>query len=241
MEEQTTDVQNPIPPNNPLNQSQIAGAIIVAGLVIAGAIILKGGSAPEAQIPVPDNVDNSLLAPVTAEDYMMGNANAKVVLIEYADFQCPFCGRFFTDTEGVLREKYINTGKIKFVYRDFAFLGPESIGAAEAARCAGEQGKFWEYHDYLYTHQNGENRGAFADANLKSFAQILDLNTSAFSQCLDSGKYTKAVNDSTAAGKAARVNGTPKGFILKNGEIVSTIDGARPTAEVTAKLDAALK
>ena len=239
--ESTVEINSNSFKNN--NQTQIAGAIIVAGIIIAGAIMLKGGSAPVAQIPVANNNDNvnQLLEPVSAKDNVLGNANAKVVLIEYADFQCPFCERFFNDSEKAVRDNYVKTGKVKFVYRDFAFLGPESTAAAMASHCAGDQGKFWEYHDYLYTHQNGENKGAVADANLKSFAKNIGLNESTFNQCLDSEKYAQVVKDAASSGRAAGVTGTPKGFILKNGKIVATIDGAEPSATVTAKLDAALK
>src|SRR3989344_1080322 len=112
---------------------------------------------------------------------------------------------------------------LKIRWRDFAFLGEESFKAAEAARCAGEQGKFWEYHDYLFNHQNGENDGAFADKNLKSFAKTLGFNETAFNSCFDSGKYRKAVEDATAEGKTFGVNGTPATFV--NGILVP---GAQP-------------
>lgn len=226
------------------NNQQITGAIILAGVLIAGAILLKGGEAPVATMPVDNSVKRiytGLSRLDTGLDRVLGNDQAKITLTVYEDFQCPYCGMFFRDTEGVIIDNYVKTGKVKFIYRDFAFLGPESIKAAEAARCAGDQGKFWEYHDYLFNHQNGENQGAFADSNLKSFAKILSLNTYSFNQCLDSGKHGQEVNDSATIGKNAEVKGTPKGFILKDGKIVDTIDGAEPMTMVTAKLDKVLK
>jgi protein-disulfide isomerase len=222
------------------NMKLIAGAILIAGIIIAGAILLKGKSAPT---PTTDNNQPALaqVDPVTATDHVLGDPNAKVTMIEYADFQCPFCGKFFTETAQPVIEKYVKTGKVQFVFRDFAFLGPESIKSAEASWCAGDQNKYWEFHDYLFTHQNGENKGAFADANLKTFAVTLGLDATTFNQCLDSGKYTKTVTDMTAAAGKAGVQGTPKSFILKKGKVVSTVDGAYPLADVSAKLDAALK
>ena len=181
------------------------------------------------------------LDPVSNEDQIMGNREAKVVLIEYGDFQCPYCGKFFKETEQVFRQTYVKEGRLQFVYRDYAFLGKESIKTAEAARCAGDQNKFWEYHDYLFEHQNGENQGNFSDFNLKSFAEILGLNINSFNQCLDSGKYTRMIADSLASGNKAGVKGTPKGFILKDGRITDTIDGAEPTAMVIDKIEKALK
>ncbi len=229
-------------------------AIVIAGALIAGSILIglswfKTGSGENGQIldkaenaTAPDKeavVDK--VSPVSKDDRTLGNATAPVTVIEYADFQCPFCGRFFKDVAQPVKTNYVNTGKVRFVYRDFTFLGEESTKAAEAARCAGDQGKFWDYHDYLFTHQQGENQGHFSNPNLKSFAKELGLNTSAFNSCLDSDKYAKAVADSTAEGSKAGVQGTPKGFIMVNGKTVSTIDGAEPLSMVTDKLDKVLK
>ena len=246
------------------NQKSIAGAILVVGVLIAGAILLKGSKAPEP-IGVPNNngipvATAPALDPVNKEDRVMGNPQEKVALVLYEDFQCPFCGAIngsqssaalmqslkqrdpnWTPFMPEIINNYVKSGDVLFVYRDWAFLGPESVKSAEAARCAGDQKKFWEYHDYLYNHQNGENQGAFSDPNLKSFAQILNLNSSSFDKCLDEGKYTQAVADSKAGGTKAGVNGTPKGFILRSGKIVSTIDGAESFATVKQKIDSALK
>jgi protein-disulfide isomerase len=197
--------------------------------------MLKGNSG------VPPTGTNIKIQPVSANDNALGNTGAKVAVVIYEDFQCPFCERFFTDSEKNIRETYVKDGKVQLIYRDFAFLGPESIKAAEAARCAKDQGQFWEYHDYLFTHQDGENKGNFSDIRLKSFAKTLNLDTAGFSQCLDSGKYTQAIKDAGNEGGNAGVQSTPKGFILKNGKVVDTIDGAVPFATVKQKIDKALK
>lgn len=229
---------------NTNNSNAIAGAILVAGVFIAGAILLKGNS---ARVVVPSTTTGNnpptavTVASVTKDDRMLGDTNAKITLVMYEDFQCPFCGRFHKETETAIRQTYVADGRVKFVYRDYAFLGPESTTSAEAARCAGDQGKFWEYHDYLFEHQNGENQGNFNDTNLVSYASVLGLNKDTFNQCLTTGKYAQAVADSTTEGNSAGVRGTPKGFILKNGKVIDTIDGAIPAATVKAKIDAALK
>jgi protein-disulfide isomerase len=222
---------------------QIAGAILVVGVLIAGAILLRGSKPVAVVTPaVKDTgITVTTLAPVGAGDKTIGSPLAKVTVVVYEDFQCPFCGKFFIETEKNIRDSYIKNGSVQFVYRDFAFLGPESIRAAEAARCAGDQGKFWEYHDYLFTHQNGENEGSFSDPNLKSFAKNIGLEASSFNACLDGEKYAQAVADSKTEGNAAGVQGTPKGFILKDGKTVATIDGAEPFAMVKTKIDSALK
>lgn len=222
------------------NQKQIAGAILIVGIMIAGAILLKD-STPPAKVINNGNQEfaASDIKPVSADERAIGNPNAKVTLVMYEDFQCPWCGKFENESEQMIRKNYSDT--VKVVYRDFPFLGPESYRSAEASMCADDQGKFWQYHDYLFTHQNGENRGAFSDANLKSFAKNLGLDEVAFDKCFEAGKYTKAVLDSKAEGASIGVRGTPKGFILKNGKVVDSIDGYLQIQAVTAKIDAALK
>ncbi|MFZ3011975.1 MAG: thioredoxin domain-containing protein [Minisyncoccia bacterium] len=246
-----------------MQNKPIVSAIIIAGVLIAGAILLKGSNAPYAgnnQTNKGIPVETKSLAPIGENDHKLGNPEAKVTLVVYEDFQCPFCGAVSGSDSypsliaslkqrdpnwtpflpGVIND-YVKKGEVLFVYRDWAFLGPESTRAAEAARCAGDQGKFWEYHDYLYAHQKGENEGDFADTNLKSFAKTLKLDTVIFDKCLDESKYAQAVADSKTEGLAAGVTGTPKGFILKDGKISSTIDGAESYETVKLKIEAALK
>lgn len=112
---------------------------------------------------------------------------------------------------------------MRFGYLHFAFLGDESQWAAEASECAGDQDKFWEFHDYLFSHQNGENQGAFSQDNLKAFAKELGLDTTAFNDCLDTGKYTTLVQDQTQMGRQLGVTSTPAFAI--NGQ---TMVGAQP-------------
>jgi protein-disulfide isomerase len=233
--------------NNTTNHSQLPAAIILAGLLVAGAILLKGQTpppseaktAPTANQPAAQAPDLSTLN-FKPETNTIGDKSAKIEVIAFEDFQCPFCGRFFVDAEPIIKN-YVTAGKIRFTYKDFAFLGPESKKAAEAARCAEDQGKFWEYHDYLFNHQNGENQGNFADPKLKSFAKTLNLDQTAFSKCLDTGKYTQVVADSATEGRDAGVQGTPKAFILKDGKVMDTIDGAESGDTVTQKIEAVLK
>jgi len=215
------------------NKFLIPAAIVLAGIIIAVATIYSVKKPPSNT-----SVDNgktaalAALLQVSSSDFVLGDQNAPVTIIEYSDFQCPFCDKFFKETESALREKYIKTGKVKFIYRDFAFLGQESLWAANAARCAGEQGKFWQYHDYLYNNQRGENQGAFSKDNLKSFATALELEKEKFNACLDSEKYTDLIQKETKAGGEAGVQGTPASFI--NGTLYP---GALPTATFTQIID----
>ncbi|MEI8175014.1 MAG: DsbA family protein [bacterium] len=241
------------------NNQQIVGAIIIAGVLIAGAILLKGNLPQKSANNTNNGIPLTTLAPINKNDRTIGNTNAKVAVILYEDFQCPFCGAvsgltYNTDALKYLKKidpswtpfmtginENVKSGSLLLVYRDWAFLGTESVKSAEAARCASDQGKFWEYHDYLYAHQNGENKGEFSNDNLKTFAKILNLNTTNFNQCLDSDKYAQAVADAKTEGINAGVTGTPKGFILKDGKIVGTIDGAESGVTIKQKIDAVLK
>jgi len=165
-----------------------------------------------------------------------GAATARVVVEEYADFQCPACRRFFEDPARQLEEEYVSTGKVKFVFRHYAFLGQESRWAAEAAECANEQGRFWDYYEKLFTEQGGENVGVFGKQNLQRFAGELGLDTASFSQCLTSGRYAERVllDINEAAGKGVR--GTPTLFV--NGR---RVDGGSSYTVLRQAIAAALK
>lgn len=124
---------------------------------------------------------------------------------------------------------------VRFEYNHFAFIGPESQQAAEAAECAREQGQFWQYHDTLFANQQGENQGAFRDEALKAFSAALGLDEVAFNECLESGRYEDEVQAESAAGQERRVRSTPTLFI--NGEMV---EGALPFADLQARIEAIL-
>ena len=144
---------------------------------------------------------------------VQGLATAPVTLEEYADFQCPACGSYARGTIKQIEAKYVQNGTVKIVFRHFAFIGEESIRAAEATECANEQNKFWEFYDTLFANQAGENQGAFADDKLSGFAQGLGLDMAAFSVCFASGKYRAVIQAETANGQLRGVSSTPTSFI----------------------------
>ncbi|OGZ29739.1 MAG: hypothetical protein A2931_00350 [Candidatus Niyogibacteria bacterium RIFCSPLOWO2_01_FULL_45_48] len=220
----------------------IPASIIVAGVIIAVAVMYAGGvdfggkkADTKKQGPEAQAGEASALLGVVEGDQVLGSPLAPVTFVEFGDFQCPFCGRFYQTTEKELIEKYVKTGQVKFIWRDFAFLGQESFDAAVAARCAGEQGKFWEYHNYLFENQREENQGTFSVANLKNFALVLNLDASQFDSCLDSQKYLSAVQKETELGRQLGVDGTPSSFV--NG---ANIAGSLPFAQFEALIQNAL-
>lgn len=147
-----------------------------------------------------------------------GSATAPVVLEEWADFQCPACRQYALGPGRRLEETLLAEGKVRVVWRHMAFLGQESVWAAEASECAAEQGRFWAYHEKLFTEQAGENRGVFSKSNLKRFAAELGLQTDAFNACLDQDRYAQQVRAETEDGRRKGVRATPTLFI--NGQKV---------------------
>lgn len=191
----------------------IAAWILAMGIVIAGWLISKQIALNSLSNTLPVTQPARVNIDVPAGMPVLGDNNAPVTVIEFADFQCPFCSEWQKLVFPQLKTQYIDTGKIRFVYMDYAFLGQESFRAAEAARCAHDQGKFWEYHDTLLQNQKGENENAFSDVNLKQFAKNLALDENKFSFCLESNTYQKAVEDALQKGSEYGVEATPTVFI----------------------------
>jgi len=189
----------------------------------------------EAQNPTSGTPDIPSVAQtsfVLRDANRVGDKNAPVTIVEFSDFQCPFCGRHFQNVEPVLFEEYVDTGKVTFVYKHSAFLGLESVWAAQASECAADQGKFWDYHDLLFTRQAGENQGAFTKDKLLSFAEELNLDMTQFEPCLINDQTLDRVQADTQEGQQAGVRGTPTFFI--NGQ---PLVGAQPYEEFRAAIE----
>ena len=161
-----------------------------------------------------------------------GSVSAQVTIVEYGDFQCPSCGAFARGTEAELIRRYIETGKAKLVWKNFAWIGNESKLAAQAASCAHEQGKFCEYHDHLYANQRGENTGYLTGATLKGFASAVALDRSAFDPCLDSGRYKAIVDRDGSEVRGLGLTGTPT-FVINGTRVV----GAQPIGVIAGVIE----
>ena len=172
-----------------------------------------GAPLPSVTVPTP------IAAGIARDGRTIGSPTAPVALDVWEDFQCPSCGNFSRTVEPVIIERYVATGKVKLTFHDFAFLGQESVDAASAARCAEQQGKFWEYQALVFANQNGENQGWFSRDRLEAFAAAAGLDTAAWSVCYDGGSQRQAVTDQTNAGHAAGVASTPT--LAINGQQVS--------------------
>jgi len=173
-----------------------------------------------------------------ANSPMLGRVDAPVTIVEFSDYQCPFCQRFFSTTFPAIKKDYIDTGKVRYVFRDFPLdqLHPYARKAAEAAHCAGEQGKYWKMHDVLF-----RNSRALAPAQLAEHARTVGMDGAKFDRCLSSGRHASRVERGLADGAAAGVHGTP-GFVVgktKAGEVVegTPIRGAQPVESFRRIID----
>jgi len=159
---------------------------------------------------------------------LLGSQSAPITIVEFGDYQCPNCKAWFETTKPALIENYINSGKVNLVYLDLAFLGRDSIPAAEATYCAEDQGKYWEYHGLLYSSQTGIDDGWANSERLKAFAFNLELDMDLFNSCIDSGKYTKRVQFNIKEANKSGAQGTPTFFIINSNGEQQKIGGPQP-------------
>ncbi len=158
---------------------------------------------------------------------VLGNKNAPLTVIEFGDYQCTFCSKFFHETEESIINNYVKTGKVKILFKDFIILGTDSINAANAAHCANDQKMFWEYHSILYSNWDGEDTGWASLEHLDEFANTLNLDMDKFSECMTESKWHKLIESSTLDGNKIGVTGTPTFFVIDQSNNVIKITGAQ--------------
>ena len=215
--------------------------LILIGIAIAAIIAISMGAFSSSNIKSSDSnmqrkygtVDTTLGSPI------LGSDNAPVTIIEFGDYQCPQCDRWFKTIRPDIEDQYINTGKVNLYFIDLAFFGPDSINAAEATYCAGDQGKYWEFHNILYSNQQGINDGWASSDNLKSFASQLNLDQDLFDSCLDSDKYKHRVERNVLESKRNGASGTPTFIIVGSDGSQKMIEGAQPFPVFKEILDSA--
>jgi len=177
------------------------------------------------QTSTTSNLAASLLA---GSPPILGSQNASVTIVEFGDYQCPTCGGWFQNQEASVVQDLVNTGKAKLIWRDFDYYGADSVSASEAAYAAGDQGKFWQFHDLLFQSQQTPNSGWADRTNLVKFAQQLGLNMTKFNQDFNSGQYDPLINSNHALGVQAGVTETPTFFLIGPNGAVVTIAGGQP-------------
>ena len=203
----------------------IGGGVLVA---VAVAIIvfaaIGSDTSPDSDVPAVAQVehDSSSTEDESSPTSTQEESVAKlpvVLLEEFGDFQCSHCAQFALGIGKQIKKDFVDTGRIRFVFRHFPFIGEESFRAAEATECAADQNKFWEFHDIVFENWKGVNEGHFSDDNLKLFAGVLQLDRGAFDTCLDSRKYLGKVESDLRRGEQLGVQGTPTLFL--NGEMLT--------------------
>lgn len=238
-----------------VRQQERRGRLALVGLIVGGALLIL-----LAVISTQNRTAVVAVDPGThpnANDNSMGDPDAPILIEEFSDFQCPYCRKFHEDTEPLLRQYYIDPGKVRFVYRSMGNFSSDNIAraynrpaktesqdAALAVYCAGEQNKFWEMHAYLFANNmDGEDIGAYSDKRIKRIAQKAGLDKDQFNNCYDSGKFKERVEQDGKDGEAAGVKGTP-GFLVsytvKGEKKTKLIEGAQPFEVFQRELEVVL-
>lgn len=248
------EIKNPILKPNSLS---VPASIIIAGVIIAGAIYFSStqrattvttasapqGQQPQAaaaqpQQPAAKPVDISKVN-ITGEPFV-GNANAPVTVAEWYDYQCPFCKRFESDAVAQLMTDYVKTGKVKLVFKDFQFLGADSQTAGLASRAIWEVApdKFYDWHNAMFEKQDSENSGWGSKADVLALAKSFGIDTAKVDQLMTSkaAEYQKEMDADKAEGSGFGINGTPGTIIGKQ-----LISGAQPYSAVKQLVDLALQ
>jgi protein-disulfide isomerase len=240
--------------NNPWFASTMGLAGLIIGYVIATGV--NGLSLPIGGVPAANNNPTAAAptpvapAPTTAtppelgDSPFLGKADAPVSVLEFTDFQCPFCQRHFQQTFGDIKKNYIDTGKIKYYLKHFPLgFHPNAQKASETVACANEQGKNWEMHEKIFnTQSDWQGLDATAvSAKFKEYAKDVGLNAGTFATCLDTGATAEAVKADQAAGSASGIDGTPGFWILGPNDQKQLISGAYPFATFQAAIDGMLK
>ena len=158
---------------------------------------------------------------------ILGDSNAKITILEWGDYQCTFCYKFHQNTLDIIEEDFVKTGKVKLVFKDFPLNGPASFLAAEAAYCAEDQKKYWQYHNELYKNWGGERTGWITRESLDRFAVTVGLDLEEFKTCLDDQKYQNRVIMLHEFGKEIGIDATPS-FLVFNDQKIIKIRGNQP-------------
>lgn len=217
------------------------------GIIAAIAIVIIGGAIALVNISKTQNVTpisvSNAPAPANAEanGRAWGPKDAPIQVVEWLDYQCPYCGRFATQYEKAIQDAFAPTGKVRYEVRSASFIGPESVNMAEAALCAVDQGLFWQMHHAMFENQpKAENSGEMSKDRLKSIAaKINGIDGNAFNTCLDSGKHTQDVKDEATLGQTTGIRSTPS--FLVNGKLrtglLSVDDFRKVFAEIAPTVD----
>ena len=210
------------------------GAGVAIACIFCGVLLVNMINTEPAQIldEITISEITTTKKPTIASFYgnaspILGDINAPLTLVEFGDYQCTYCKKFFHETEGSILVNYIETGKVKMLFKDFIVVNEDSLNAASAAHCANDQKMFWQYHSTLYNNWDGEGTGWASSEQLHQFASTLGLDMNKFSECMSQSKWKDLVLSSHADGRALGVDATPTFFIIDENNEAIKITGAQ--------------
>lgn len=206
------------------------GAGIAAAAIIASFLVFNASNVEQELVfeSVTEEKGPSMAIFLENGSPLLGDPGAPITLVEFGDYQCHFCNVFFHETEHEILKNYVDTGIVRMIFKDFTIIGPDSVNAAHAAHCAGDQGMFWQYHDELYNNWSGENNGWASPENLLRFAQNTGLDISIFTECMLDARHAGVIEQSNADARALGLTGTPGFFVIGVDGHITKISGAQP-------------
>ena len=219
-----------------IHAPSLAIGAIIASITITLVIFGVNNSSNEIELSIEPTPEMDQIGPkkITMDTFLsngspiLGDPNAPITLVEFGDYQCHYCNVFFQSIEKDIVKNYVDTGKVKIIFKDYNIIGEDSVKASQGAHCANDQGLFWEYHDILYSNWTGENNGWASPENLAIFAQQIGLNMNKWSECMKKGSHSQIILKSNDDARALELTGTPAFFIINSEGKVTKLFGAQP-------------
>ena len=219
-----------------IHAPSLAIGAIIASITITLVIFGVNNSSNEIELSIEPTPEMDQIGPkkITMDTFLsngspiLGDPNAPITLVEFGDYQCHYCNVFFQSIEKDILKNYVDTGKVKIIFKDYNIIGEDSVIASQGAHCANDQGLFWEYHDILYSNWTGENNGWASSENLAIFAQQIDLNMNKWSECMKKGSHSQIILKSNDDARTLELTGTPAFFIINSEGKVTKLFGAQP-------------
>ena len=219
-----------------IHAPSLAIGAIIASITITLVIFGFNNSSNEIELSIEPTPKMDQIGPekITIDTFLsngspiLGDPDAPITLVEFGDYQCHYCNVFFQSIEKDIVKNYVDTGKVKIIFKDYNIIGEDSVKASQGAHCANDQGLFWEYHDILYSNWTGENNGWASSENLAIFAQQIGLNMNKWSECMNKGSHSQIILKSNDDARTLQLTGTPAFFIINSEGEVSKLFGAQP-------------
>ena len=219
-----------------IHPPSLAIGAVIASIAIVAVMFGLNGTFDESELVIKPTPEMDSIGPteITMETFVengstvYGDPNAPITLVEFGDYQCHYCNVFFETIEGDIITNYVETGKVKIIFKDYNIIGSDSVNASHGAHCAKDQGMFWEYHNMLYSNWTGENNGWASPENLTVFAEEINLDMDKWFKCMNEKPHSKTILTSNEDAKKLQLTGTPAFFVISSDGQVSKLFGAQP-------------